>query len=1352
MDSDPNIWYQSPSIHMGEVVLPAVQHCISSMAVFQQTMNDFHNNFMEEIRRFQEYRSKFPTAATPTYSGPWYAPADPTLPSPWRGLIDGSSGSLYYWNPETHQTQYERPCQQAPQYPPTFTSSDYSVHSNPQPYASDNHHGINLPFTHPTNSHPYNVASIYPNPHHQSHNPPVNYPHFEHIESFVSHHHSPYKATIISQSPLSSTYDSSPTTKKLKSIRVNQNLRTRSQIKMKRKPLSKSARRSRKRIQGDSETDRCDPLLITSTKPDDLDVLVETSPAFATVLMVAAVTEKQDLSVPLIKDESMLVESKKLFVPGAVDLTKVMHSKVNGSYHESDSSYQPPSPTSDEIETPKGRELALDGLWDASGGLNTKKTKFKSFSLGDFELIHDEDHMLEDHEQSVIVTQFTQLCQQAGFKVRMVTGDLLMLAHPLHFKLINSDNSNVTVLENIKYKHCNCDIVGVEGDSQFYNFKKDRRSFTKGQMWAIYVDDGMLRNYGLVDEVFYVSPFEMEISWLDLQNNGNQWLASWEKMGLHVPCGRFKVTKQTTSNSVHIISHVMECDRAAREIYLIYPKKGFVWALCNETAFDTDGRNMLVKGKRCYDIVVFLTSYTEMHGLSMGYLDVISAIKKYLSDTIEPWLDGTFSGNDDFKFALVITDNIGGYPYLIDVAVLHFLCQTKSICHPRRDFVDNVIDFLKSNSKLSFLRYSSDLLLSRDNCIGFVTKLHKFFQYMVGHVHKDELFMATCSSTFYHPFHALVKKLFLLSPMVAIHSLQPLLADILSEDAQFIFGIMMVLSMNEPMVLKSKKQGLEIGYGDNDNGNYCSSVSCSLYFFDFMLTWFIEFGFVANDFGDLPLVPQKYPSVPMRSNEALLFILLFAIIHCQVMAFVISSHLRRGPNREALTVLSIMENSYRWQSNYNSHVSVHLCALIHTWQVTNDDIAFGATVTNIKNLNMIYATLWYLSLFTSIVPNVVLWLGYLRLDCNSGWNLMITDNETTRSVLAMICQGAAKQSKADKLMFFYFDVVESLPTEPLDSSDWKSLNSCYDAQISVFESNLQTKLEAAKVFMVGSGALGSELLKNVPLMGVSCGNQGKLTTTDDDVIEKSNLSRQFLFCDWKTRQAKYTITASPAAPINPCLNIVALQNGVGPESETLFDDTYSLYVDQRCLYFQKAVLESGTLRAKCNTQVVIPHVTENDGNSRDLPEKQAPMCTVHSFPHNIDNYLTWARSEFAGLLKKTPPEMHALLSKPSENTAAVSNAGDAQARYTLEPVLEYLASERCETFQDCIAWASEKCYPTEVSWAYFPILTFLRPEGMPYFKGGGMLGHSYTLSWANVLSYLNELHFHLGLYIGSGQL
>uniref|UniRef100_A0A7N0VEH5 E1 ubiquitin-activating enzyme n=1 Tax=Kalanchoe fedtschenkoi TaxID=63787 RepID=A0A7N0VEH5_KALFE len=290
--------------------------------------------------------------------------------------------------------------------------------------------------------------------------------------------------------------------------------------------------------------------------------------------------------------------------------------------------------------------------------------------------------------------------------------------------------------------------------------------------------------------------------------------------------------------------------------------------------------------------------------------------------------------------------------------------------------------------------------------------------------------------------------------------------------------------------------------------------------------------------------------------------------------------------------------------------------------------------------------------------------------------------------------------------FFYFDSLESLPKEPLDANDLRPLNSRYDAQISVFGSKLQKKMEEAKIFMVGSGALGCEFLKNLALMGIACSDKGKLTVTDDDVIEKSNLSRQFLFRDWNIGQAKSTVAATAAAMINPRLNVEALQNRASAETENVFDDSFwenltvvvnaldnvnaRLYIDQRCLYFQKPLLESGTLGAKCNTQMVIPHLTENYGASRDPPEKQAPMCTVHSFPHNIDHCLTWARSEFEGLLEKTPTEVNAYLSSPTEYSAAMKNAGDAQARDTLERVIECLDKDKCEIFQDCITWARLK--------------------------------------------------------------
>ncbi|KAG8648853.1 uncharacterized protein LOC110620821 isoform X2 [Manihot esculenta] len=172
------------------------------------------------------------------------------------------------------------------------------------------------------------------------------------------------------------------------------------------------------------------------------------------------------------------------------------------------------------------------------------------------------------------------------------------------------------------------EIMAVK-DSDFYDFDRDRveRSFKKGQVWALYDDDRIPRHYGLIDEVVSVNPFEVELSWLELQCNGNEKLICWEKMGFYMSCGRFKVSRKTIVNSLNIFSHVVDCERAAREVYRIYPKKGSVWALYNEVDLSAEARNQCARDKQCYEIVVFLTTYSEMHGLSMAYLEKVDGFK-----------------------------------------------------------------------------------------------------------------------------------------------------------------------------------------------------------------------------------------------------------------------------------------------------------------------------------------------------------------------------------------------------------------------------------------------------------------------------------------------------------------------------------------------------------------------------------------------------------------------------------------------------------------------------------------------------------------------------------------------------
>jgi ubiquitin-activating enzyme E1 len=95
--------------------------------------------------------------------------------------------------------------------------------------------------------------------------------------------------------------------------------------------------------------------------------------------------------------------------------------------------------------------------------------------------------------------------------------------------------------------------------------------------------------------------------------------------------------------------------------------------------------------------------------------------------------------------------------------------------------------------------------------------------------------------------------------------------------------------------------------------------------------------------------------------------------------------------------------------------------------------------------------------------------------------------------------------------YFCFDALECLrDQDSMPKYISQGNGRRYDAQSIVFGDDVQRRLEDLRYFIVGAGAIGCELVKNFAMMGVGCGN-GSVTITDMDLIEKSNLNRQFLF-------------------------------------------------------------------------------------------------------------------------------------------------------------------------------------------------------------------------------------------------
>ncbi len=83
------------------------------------------------------------------------------------------------------------------------------------------------------------------------------------------------------------------------------------------------------------------------------------------------------------------------------------------------------------------------------------------------------------------------------------------------------------------------------------------------------------------------------------------------------------------------------------------------------------------------------------------------------------------------------------------------------------------------------------------------------------------------------------------------------------------------------------------------------------------------------------------------------------------------------------------------------------------------------------------------------------------------------------------------------------------------------------------------KVQKARVMVIGAGALGNEVIKNLALMGV-----GNLFIVDFDKVEAANLSRSILFREGDNNRSKAEIAAARAKSINPDIHVQYMNGDV----------------------------------------------------------------------------------------------------------------------------------------------------------------------------------------------------------------
>lgn len=238
------------------------------------------------------------------------------------------------------------------------------------------------------------------------------------------------------------------------------------------------------------------------------------------------------------------------------------------------------------------------------------------------------------------------------------------------------------------------------------------------------------------------------------------------------------------------------------------------------------------------------------------------------------------------------------------------------------------------------------------------------------------------------------------------------------------------------------------------------------------------------------------------------------------------------------------------------------------------------------------------------------------------------------------------------------DIEDVDDIEKFKEDIFKSVTNCkYNNLINIFGYNFVNKMQNIHPFIIGSGAIGCELLKNLSCLGIK-----NISLTDNDSIEKSNLSRQLLFDDNSIGKSKSVSAGNKIMSKNSDINVYVYESRVEANTENIFDDKFHKnidvylnaldnvaarrYMDTMSIKYEKPSIDSGTTGAQASVGIVVPYLTESyNSQKNDASEEQIPLCTLKSLPFRTEHTIQWSRELFEEEFKIIP----GLIKKYSEN-------------------------------------------------------------------------------------------------------
>lgn len=280
--------------------------------------------------------------------------------------------------------------------------------------------------------------------------------------------------------------------------------------------------------------------------------------------------------------------------------------------------------------------------------------------------------------------------------------------------------------------------------------------------------------------------------------------------------------------------------------------------------------------------------------------------------------------------------------------------------------------------------------------------------------------------------------------------------------------------------------------------------------------------------------------------------------------------------------------------------------------------------------------------------------------------------------------------------WFWFDIYDETIIN-LSNANRELMNSRYDDLISIYGQELVEKLHNMNIFLVGAGAVGCEYLKILSLMGVATKPNCKVTVTDNDCIENSNLNRQFLFRKEHIGKSKSLVACEQVKKINPEFNCEGLEIEVREENEDLFNETFyknqefvliavdnvkaRKYINNQCTLNGIKLIECGTLGENASSQLIIPFVSEEYNGVEDNKNSRIGMCTIRNLPSLIEHCIEWSRNKFSEYFEQNIKSLKNFIENPHE---FLNNLRQNDLYEKLLILKEYLIIFKSKSYDKCL--------------------------------------------------------------------